>query len=367
VPLELSLPREDRSYWRTQYRIERDSIVITPYDFPVETWWYGYHEALGTLKSFRQGIVRNYTERRLLWFVDWAARKWPVDRNRVLVTAVRRSSGGAGGSWSTRGCSTGGALHLGLRHRKVFSSIQIGYNARPDYAAEVADSMIKVWGKPEWEIKTDTGKTVWEELNLVKLVAELPASEDLPLVTMTGRGTTDLQRAFYNALLAKGQPIMANFGYWGGPKLLPASASGTWPAPMMRLDVRRNLPLPAFRVVALERVKGTSASIPPEVEKARGKINTQLRWSGDDAVDKPDRVELTVWVQGRRGAKVTTDIILRRLASFRPAAGSACRWEYGPKDGQKQSGELKVAPGGLLVVPAVRIAASPGRLVVTAK
>ena len=367
APLELSLPREDRSYWRTQYRLERDSIVITPYDWPVETWWYGYHEALGTLKSFRQGVVRNYTERRLLWFVDWAAKTWPVDTSRILVTAARRSSGGAGAGWSTRGCSTGGALHLGLRGRKVFSSVQVGYNARPDYAAEVADSMVTVWGKPAWAINADTGKNVWDELNLIKLVTGLPPGEDLPLVTMTGRGTTDPQRAFYNALLAKGQPFMANFGYWGGPKLLPASASGTWPAPMMRLDVRRNRPLPAFRVVALERVKGTSPNIPPEVEKARGQINTQLRWSSDDAVDKPDRVELTVWAQGRRGVAVTTDVIVRRRARFTPAAGTVCPWQYGPKDGPKQSGELKVGPGGLLVVPGVKITAAPGRLIVTAK
>ncbi|KKL64862.1 hypothetical protein LCGC14_2160740, partial [marine sediment metagenome] len=130
-PLELSLHRDDRSYWRTQYRVERDSIVVSPHDFPIPTWWYGYHESLGTLRSFSKGVVQPYTERRILWFVDWVARKWPVDRSRIFVTSVRRVSGG----WTKGGLGAGGsgAIHLAVRHPEVFNMALPGHGTTPSY------------------------------------------------------------------------------------------------------------------------------------------------------------------------------------------------------------------------------------------
>jgi len=164
APLELSLHRDGDSYWRTQYHVERDSIVLCPHDFPLKTWWYGYHESCGTLRSFKEGAIHPYTERRLLAFVDWAAKKWPVDRNRILVTGCR---GGASGS---------GALHLALRYPEVFNLVVSGHGL-VDYAdaartmkgrgeAWMGQSMQAVWGKAEWGLKTDAGKNVWDEHDL---------------------------------------------------------------------------------------------------------------------------------------------------------------------------------------------------------
>ena len=109
VPLELTLHRDGGSYWRTQFRMERESIVLAPHDFPVRSWWYGYHEGAGTLRSLRQGVIRPYTERRLLAFVDWAARTWPVDRNKMLVTGCR--GGASGGGRPPRPAPPGGFRH----------------------------------------------------------------------------------------------------------------------------------------------------------------------------------------------------------------------------------------------------------------
>ncbi len=56
------------------------AFALCPHDFPTKTWWYGYNENMGTLKSWKGAVVRNYTEKRLLWFVKWAMKKWPVDK-----------------------------------------------------------------------------------------------------------------------------------------------------------------------------------------------------------------------------------------------------------------------------------------------
>ena len=177
VPLELNLHATATVIWRTHYRVEPGAIVLGPHDFPLKTWWYGYHEAFGTLRPWSEGVIRNYTEKRLLWFLDWAAKKWPVDRNRILVTGC---NGGASGS---------GALHLGLRYPEVFSMIIAGHGL-PNYGGgepgkSGGPELEKVWGQPAWGMKTRERRSVWEELDLIRAVSIAPPKADLPFVSMT--------------------------------------------------------------------------------------------------------------------------------------------------------------------------------------
>jgi len=147
VPLELSLHRDGKSYYITQYRIRRDSIVVCPHDFPLKTWWSGYHEAEGTLKSFRQGVVHPYTERRVLWFMEWASKTWPVDPARTTVTGM---NGGA----------SYGARRLRNRHPKLFSRCEARGRSR---AADIYKRLEVLWGRPEWKLKGASGRSVWDE------------------------------------------------------------------------------------------------------------------------------------------------------------------------------------------------------------
>lgn len=348
-PLELSLPRDDRSYWRTQYRVERDSIVLTPHDFPTFTWWYGYHEAIGTLRSFRQGTVQPYTERRLLWFVRWVAKRWPVDRDRILVTSVQRAAGGPGRSGRGGGCS--GALHLAFRHPDVFHMVLPGQNARVDYAAGPADDMQALWGRPQWALKTDTGQNVWDELNLVRRVEASKASFEWPLVTLLGHKVPPGTSQFIAALLERRQPVMARFNQWPGPKLIPVSASSTWGGFVRRLDVRRNRPLPTFSHSRAAAFRDGSVTFVD--------LNLNYRWT--DVVDRPDRIELTLSRSQHRAAPVNS-ITLRRAEHFKPRPGQACAWTLG-----EQSGDTAVDADGLVTIPQVSIPIEPARLVVTIK
>lgn len=351
VPLELSLHRDGHSYWRTQYRIERDSIVLCPYDFPIRSWWCGYHEAYGTLRSFRQGAIHPYAERRLLSFVDWACRTWPVDRGRILVTGCR---GGASGS---------GALHLGIRHPGIFNMVIAGHPLI-DYAAasrrtgrwEVADalSMQAVWGKADWDIQADDGRSFWAAHNMNEVVASLPPAAELPYMTVTSsHGYADCRR-FYQTMLGRRGGIMAEFS-WGGARYVPVSRSGTYPN-VIRLDIRRDK---AYLAVS------SAQGLKLVAEAQMGDFNRHFRWG--DLVEEPERLEATIFLQGR-GDKVA-DVVPRRLQKLRLARGRTYAWRnVGPDaKAQTQNGEATVGEDGLLVLKGVRFDAQPSRLVVTPK
>jgi len=344
VPLELSLHRDGHSYWRTQYRIERDSIVLCPYDFPTQTWWYGYHEAYGTLRSFRQGCIQPYTERRLLSFVEWACRKWPVDRTRILVTGCR---GGAAGS---------GALHLGIRHPGVFNLVIAGHpvidyaeaSRRTDrWGLAPALSMQAVWGKADWDLKTDDGKSFWPQHDINQIVQSLPAAADLPFMTLTSNHAYADCRKLYELLLTRHAGVMADF-WWGGARYIPVSNSGTYPN-VIRLDIRRDKSFLAF---------ASAGGMTVVTEGKMGDFNRHFRWR--DVVDEPGRYEATLFMEGR-GDNVA-DVCPRRLQKFAVTKGKSYAWRNGD-----QVGEATVGDDGLLVLKGVKLASGGSRLAITPK
>ena len=361
VPLELNLHRDGRSYWRTHYRLERDSVVLAPHDFPIMSWWYGYHECHGTLRSFEEGAIEPYTERRLIAFVEWAAKTWPVDSNRVVVTGCR---GGAGGS---------GALHLGLRHPDVFNLVVSGHptieyagpaQATGRRALATAQSMQAVWGKVEWDLRAREGGELvrfWKARDMLSLVESLPASADLPMVTMTFNHGTPIYRKFADAMLKRRRAVVASF-WWGGARYIPISMTGTYPN-VVRLDIRRNRSLLAF----------TSPEGAKFVEKGgMGQFNRQFRWR--DVVDVPEKYEATIFMSGRGDA--AADVTLRRLQKFKAVKGKTYAWEnriIGPAPGGRRaktwplSGKATVGENGLLTLEGVWFTGQGSRLVITAK
>jgi len=364
VPVELSLHRDHYSYWRTQYRVELNSLVLTPHDFPLRTAWYGYHEAQGTLKSFRRGFVHNYTQRRLLSFVQWARAKWPVDGSRVFVTGQRGTPGT-------------GALHLGLRHPEVFSAVQAGF-AVADFKAAIQKwpqwrrmkryipDVERIWGPVDADCKTALSPeppadapSVWDHMNLTAMVRRRPAAKDLPLVTISGRIYYQPTRDFFLAMMEQGHFIAGSFSVWGGPKLVPMSLTGNL-ARGFTQDIGRNVPLPVFRVGI--------AGLRAEPRKGRYDVsfNLGLHWS--DPLEEPGRFEITLRYTGYRGRPTTTAVTFRRLRRFKVASGRSYAWRFTPAEGSKtepQSGEITVGDDGLLTVPGLTFDGPGGRLSVT--
>ncbi len=349
VPLELNLHRDGHSFWRTHYRIERDSIVICPYDFPVRTWWYGYHSSLGTLRSFSEGAIEPYTERRLLAFIDWACKKWPVDRDRVLVTGCR---GGA---------SASGALRLALRHPDVFNLVIAGHpyinyvGPANDlgHGIRTARGLRGIWGRPEWKLKAGDGENVWELLDVNRMIADLPGSAELPFMTVTSNAGYSECRKFYQQTLTKHFPIMTDF-WWGGARYVPVSNSGTYPN-VVRLDIRRNKALLAFT---------SGRGLKLAAQGGMGDFNRHFRWK--DIVDEPGKFEVTIFMRGR--GDTVADVIPRRLQQFKVEPRAAYAWKNTSLDGKTelQKGEVTAGKDGLLVLKGVKFS-GVSRLVITPK
>jgi hypothetical protein len=354
APVELSLHRNGYSYYKTQYRIELNSIVLSPYDFPFSTWWHGYHEAHGTLKSFKQGVIHNYTEQRVLSFIAWALKKFKADPDRVLVTAMRGN-----------GCT--GGLQLALRNPDVFNMVLVGRGAVPDFIgyAEAAkhDKRMKkympkvdhLWGKFEWNLKTNTGKSVWEELNLNKRIESLPQDTSLPFISMTGKYMQGPELELARILIEKGHPVIGSYSQWGGKAILAVSMTGTW-SHMIRLDIRKNLSLPAFRG------PGTGGAFKAD-KKGRKRIgndfNSGFKWN--IITDKADRYEIELQFHGRRGGSCTSPVTIRRFQGLKPEKGKPYAWEFG---GQK--GEI-TADNGFIHIPGIKIGPKKTKLIITPK
>jgi len=330
-------------YLRPRWQHGADEILIATADAPWPTFGYGYHESIGTLRSFAGGIVGEFTAARIDVFVEWIRRKYRVDAARIRT----HGSGTLGGT---------AAVQYGLRHQGQMSWIVAGY-FDPDPgscppAVEVDGRsrethlarMEAVWGRRTWDLRTAAGKSVWEDRDLTSMVKADPAPA-LPFFSI-GAGTLSpvwrQQVPFMKALLETRQPMIAEFD-WGGS-----------PPPYAPEYVRRDGLLPAVfpeRMEFAERDYWKDAAVH---YSSGGSINAGLRWDPRTAVDAPDRLE----VQGRFGGAVT----IRGARRFRPRPGEEIAWtlEIGPH-GEKRQGRAKADANGLVTIPGV----GEGRIILT--
>ncbi len=335
-----------------------DTILISGQDQAIWSNWWGYHEALGTLRSLRQGHVQPFTQRRLFAFLDWAVRAFAGDAKRLSC------EGGTD------------ALYYGVRHGDRFAYV-ITHSPDPDpqttaavvkaqnYTRRTArPQMENAWGNVEFGCTLPDGQKVWDHMNLTRYVAESPKAE----VAFLSMGPAMLsapwpnQVEFMKQMWASAQPYCAQF-FWGGgePVRVPEGRigqAGTW-------DFALDLPMLALRNNSndmfldskqfTEGVHGYGSG---------GRIAAGRRWLSD-AVDQAERFEITIHgggdvVYAGGGA---SDVTPRRLHNFKPAPGQKYRWENVELKGGKvlQSGEVIADPNGLVIVPQVQFAA-PSRL-----
>ncbi len=339
-------------------RHRADTILISGQDTPIWSQWYGYHESLGTLRSFKQGSVRPFTRRRLFAFIDWAIGRFGGDAKRVSCI---------GGS---------DALYYGVKHGDRFAyvltrqpdpyplttpaSVMIqGYRRSPPRPQREA-----AWGKPEWKIPGEGGKPAWDEFDLIGYVKD--PKRELAFLSM---GPAQLsapwgnQVKFMKQLWASNHGFAARF-YWGGGEHLPipegrVGAKDTF-------DFALDLPFLALRNNSNDRgltTKQFTTGTPGY--GSGGRIADGRRWLAD-VVDEADRFEITIHGRGRvtYAGGGTSDVTIRRARTFKPAPGSRVRWENAPlkgSGGKPQSGEVTVDADGLVTIPKVSFQ-NPSRL-----
>ena len=359
TPVRVAFTRD--RFMRPAVPHRRDTILVSGRDGPVWSFWYGYHEAMGTLKSFRQGRVRAYTKRRLFAFVDWVMKTFGGDPKRLSAI---------GGT---------DALYYGVKHGDRFAYVLA---SSPDPNPQVTpaetridnyrrrrprEKMEEVWGKVEWKVHAADGKPIWDEFDLIRHVADDPKRE----CAFLSMGPSSLsapwprQVALMKALWASKQAYTARF-YWGGGAYLPipegkVGAKGAF-------DFAMDVPMLALRNNSNDRgltndrfAKGAAGYW------GGGRIADGRRWLAD-FVDLPDRFEITIHGDGDVGYRGggTSDVTPRRTTRFRPKPGQRFRWENVPLDARSrdkhQSGQVTADEHGLVTIPQVNFGRSPSRL-----
>jgi len=309
------------------YNAEKGHLLIASNQIPYD-WWTGYHESYwqGDRKKERwqQGVVRPYSQTRMLAFLDWVATKWDVDLTRTHVAGS--SMGGSGAPM----------LAIRFPERIAWAAAWVGVHV-PAETPQFKGSYARVYG-PQKEIgfltfsngKNDGG-IGWPQAF-----------------------------AFYRALQETRRPHLFVWGQRGhGQRArMPVSLGER----VLPIDVRTDQSLPAFTACSLDDDPGDGD---PGKGDPEGQVNLYLFWETGDVVDRTDRWEMTVGlIEKAPRDECTVDVTPRRLQQFKLPPGQQVKWTNGTpgSDEPIQSGEATADRWGLVTLEKVRVTKGTNRI-----
>jgi len=300
--------------------------------------WQGFHECIGTLRSYDQGVVRNYPQRRVL-----AAAAWGVWKKDFYIDPQRVYFWSQLGSWA-------------LRYADVFAVVMSnGYGNLA--IGKQAQNYSWAFGPGALGAKNWLGIHQWVYMDLPKWIRENPTTE-LPYWLC------------WPAYGAYPSHTIGDFGYLPWPEMLHAMHStkrafaAVWnsngPGAIGKLRslvtrIRRNQALPAFGNCNLD-------ASPGDVDHAQaqksGGINLYQFWEPETIVDKAGEFEITLYLDNNPPAEqCITDLTPRRCQKFKAAPGQKFKWTNTDlADGKVlQSGRAVADKWGLVTLEKVRI------------
>ena len=364
------------------------AILIAPNQVPYD-WWTGYHERLRPSfhlsmpkprdkEVWLKGVVRPYTQNRILSFFDWACTKWRIDVTRVFTAG--NSMGGAG------------SLMFAIRHgdRIAWCRSQVGVHV-PAHSPHFRSSYERVYGRVNFGVKFEDGNSVWDHFSDDWYLRKYPKREVGYLVFANGKNDHGIgwpqSLEFLRALQDTKRPhlfVWQMRGHGSSPSFPnPAGARRVGGLP---IDVRTDLSLPAFTQCDLDDDPGTGKALPepkPWKKNPRGKmltdrydgdpegqVNLYLYWDTKDIVDQPGRWEMTVGLTPAAPKdRCTVNITPRRCQKFHPAPGVKLQWTNTfLKDGKEvASGTVTVDKWGLVTLKGLSVGKGRNRIRITGK
>lgn len=336
------------------YQAEQGHLLIASNQVPYD-WWTGYHELYwsGPAKrdAWQRGVVRPYTQRRLLSFLEFVGSQWEVDLARTHVAGS--SMGGSG------------AAMFAIRYPQDIAGATswVGVHS-PAKSPTFASSYENVFGDPPWNVKFEDGTLVWDHYDDAWYLRQHPRAEIGLICFSNGKndGGIGWQQAveFHRALQETRRPHIFVWGQQGhGQRAqLPVSLSDRY----MPLDLRVDQCQPAFTHCDLDQKPGNGD---PDDGEAIGQSNLYLHWKTEDIVDRPDRWEMTVGlVPSSPRTECHVDLTPRRVQQFRWPPATVLRWSNTLAGGGEavQSGSLTVDALGLFTIPQVRVSKTGNRI-----
>ena len=298
------------------YNAEKGAILLASNQIPYD-WWTGYHEFYWSgppdREKWKKGVVRAYTQKRLLSFLDWMAGQWDIDLARTFVAGS--SMGGSG------------APMFAIRHseRIAWAVSWVGVHV-PARSPQFRRSYRRVYGDPSWGIKFEDGTAVWDYFDDVWYLIHHPEKEIGFITFSNGKNDRGIgweqARDFLEALQKTHRPHLFVWGQAGhGQRArMPVSLAER----VLPIDVRVDQSLPAFSRCSLDDDPGDGE---PARGAAEGQVNLYLFWETKDLIDSQDRWEATLGlVEKAPSERCEVDVTPRRVRFFKPRNGERVSW-----------------------------------------
>jgi len=341
------------------YNAEKGDILVASNQIPYD-WWTGYHERFWkgprTKEAWQEGVVRPYSQRRMLSFLDWVATKWDVDLKRMHVAGS--SMGGSGSPM----------LAIRYPERIAWAVSWVGVHI-PAQSPQFKGSYANVYGEPEWEVKFEDGTPVWDYYDDARYLRKHPEREIGFITFSNGKndGGIGWPQAveFLRALQETKRPHLFVWGQSGHGQR--ATMPVTLEERVLPIDIRTDQSLPAFTRCSLDARPGSGD---PKDGDTVGQVNLYLFWETEDIVDQSDRWEMTVGLIAKAPQdQCTVDVTPRRCQRFKPKSGQEVKWTNTAADGSEalQSGAAKADRWGLVTLDKVRVTKGNNRIRITPK
>lgn len=340
----------------------------------LQTWWSGASSTYKTQQKLSDGVFVPYTENRILYYINFAKKKYTIDTNRVYLRGF--SMGGTG------------AISLGLKHPEVFASITATVGS-PNWRLNIGmvnshyevtnegwrNNANLLWGTQTENLRHQNSTPIWDWMNAGWYLLHNIGRETPFLEMNNGKRDQSVRHfplpQFYKDIKKSKHGFAANF-YDGGH-----SDSGTVLTPRFATIVK-NESYPALSNVSIDDNPG---GIHPETGMAKietfsplvfegdpaGTINGyyDIEWSRqrkqfsssskrDDMVDQVDHYELALRLEeSATVSQATADITPRRLQNFRITPGKNYFWINRSLTSNRavQSGTVSADSYGLVTIP----------------
>jgi hypothetical protein len=307
--------------------------------------WQGFHECIGTLRGYDDGVVHNYPQRRVL-----AAAAWATANPELSIDPERVSIWGQFAGWA-------------LRHGDVFSAVMS--NGHGNHAiGKVPQQHGWKWGPYPKGSRNWLGIDQWVCMNLPKWIRENPTIE-LPYWLC------------WPAYGAYPSHTIGDFGFMPWPETIHAmvvtkrafaanwSSNGPGPVGPLRdlvPRIRLHQSLPAFTNCSLDHSPGDGDH--DDAEKGGG-INLYQLWEPETLVDEPGRWEVTLYLRDDCPyPDLTTDLTPRRCQKLKAKPGEVFKWTHVSLDDNNQlrSGTATADRWGLVTIEKLILSKAKSRI-----
>lgn len=338
------------------------------------TFWFGYNTEYNRFSpSLPSGsaIVVNYTDRRVLWELDWLINNLPVDTARISVMGA--SMGGIGTLVHTQ--LKPDIFSAGLAFVPIFDQVQPQY-LRPTY----------LFGAPFQELATNLPDSpkIYDVLNQNWHIQR--PHEDWPF-TIIVSGKNDILAPWWEKPEGYRQLDSTKTGfalYWDEREHM----GGSWLEAHFGLSehihasylarFRKDQSFPAFSETDLDLITPGRQPDPgdgaPESGNPWGTWGGYLEWDPESIVDTAEEWSITLWVVFESaydndipdGDTILTHVTPRRLQVFQLQPGQTYFWDLVRlSDGDiLQVGEVEADTSGIITVPDLLLIKEPVRLTV---